>query len=93
MILHDVPENTDLGIDMKFWKVGRHFKGIKDIPLGVHSVYYSAVNSDCMSGQRIGFIANFTQPGFIVKRWRREEEGNLLLKVIYNLFLFSLRFH
>ncbi|CAH8871493.1 unnamed protein product [Trichobilharzia szidati] len=74
LILHDVPENTEFGIDMKFWKVGKHFKGIKDIPLGVHSVYYSAVNSDCMSGQRVGFIANFSQPGFVVKRWRREEE-------------------
>ncbi|RTG88981.1 uncharacterized protein DC041_0006488 [Schistosoma bovis] len=40
LILHDVPENTELGIDLKFWRVGKHFKGIKDIPLGVHFVYY-----------------------------------------------------
>ncbi|CAH8667461.1 unnamed protein product [Schistosoma rodhaini] len=74
LILHDVPENTELGIDLKFWKVGKHFKGIKDIPLGIHFVYYSAVNSDCMSGQRVGFVANFSQPGFIVKKWQKEEE-------------------
>lgn len=38
----------------------------------------SAVNSDCMSGQRVGFVANFTQPGFIVKKWQKEKEGNSL---------------
>ncbi|CAH8619450.1 unnamed protein product [Heterobilharzia americana] len=74
LILHDVPENTELGIDLKFWKIGKCFKGIKDIPLGIHFVYYSAVNSDCLSGQRVGFITNFDQPGFIVKKWRRDEE-------------------
>ncbi|CAH8639273.1 unnamed protein product [Schistosoma guineensis] len=84
LILHDVPENTELGIDLKFWRVGKHFKGIKDIPLGVHFVYYSAVNSDCMSGQRVGFVANFTQPGFIVKKWQKEKEDFIDIKLTDN---------
>ncbi|KAH8864891.1 Protein AAR2 like [Schistosoma japonicum] len=74
LILRDVPENTELGIDLMCWRVGKYFKGIKDIPLGIHFVYYSAVNSDCLSGQRVGFVTNVSEPGFIVKKWQKEEE-------------------
>lgn len=39
LLLFDVPENTEIGIDLKFWRVGKLFKGIKDIPLGFHYLY------------------------------------------------------
>ncbi|TGZ74267.1 hypothetical protein CRM22_001010 [Opisthorchis felineus] len=74
LLLHDVPENTEVGIDMKFWRVGKNFRGIKDIPLGFHFVYFSAVNADCKSGQRTGFVEWFTHPGFVAKRWVAVDE-------------------
>ncbi|VDP92961.1 unnamed protein product [Echinostoma caproni] len=74
LILRDVPENTELGIDMKFWRTGKNFRGIKEIPLGFHYIYFSAVNADCKSGQRTGFGIWVTQPGFVVKQWIPEEE-------------------
>lgn len=36
----DVPAGTDVGIDIKSWNTGEHFKGIKMIPPGVHFVHY-----------------------------------------------------
>ncbi|CAL8083898.1 unnamed protein product [Calicophoron daubneyi] len=74
LILGDVPENTEIGIDMKFWRVGQNFKGIKDIPVGFHYVYFSAVNADHISGQRVGFAAWFTEAGFTAKKWQPQEE-------------------
>ncbi|TPP65844.1 hypothetical protein FGIG_06945, partial [Fasciola gigantica] len=74
LILRDVPENTELGIDMKFWRIGKNFRGIKEIPLGFHYIYYSAVNADNKFGQRTGFGIWVSQPGFIVKQWISEEE-------------------
>ena len=40
LILHEVPEGTEFGIDYHSWTVGPKFRGIKMIPPGVHFVYY-----------------------------------------------------
>lgn len=77
LILHDVPENSIVGIDMKFWTIGKNFRGIRDIPLGFHYIYFSAVNSDCQSGQRMGFCQWFERPGYTVKKWIPVEEDFL----------------
>ncbi|VDP81097.1 unnamed protein product [Schistosoma curassoni] len=37
-----------------------------------------------MSGQRVGFVANFTQPGFIVKKWQKEKEDFIDIKLTDN---------
>ncbi|KAF8562969.1 hypothetical protein P879_08853 [Paragonimus westermani] len=74
LILQDVPENTEIGIDLKFWRVGKRFRGIKNIPAGFHYVYFSAVDKECKSGQRIGFCEWFPHSGFIMKKWLPEEE-------------------
>ncbi|KAA0183907.1 hypothetical protein FBUS_03431 [Fasciolopsis buskii] len=74
LILRGVPENTELGIDMKFWRIGKNFRGIKEIPVGFHYVYYSAVNAENEFGQRTGFGIWISQSEFIVKQWNAEEE-------------------
>jgi len=40
LVLLDVPERTEFGIDYNCWSVGPRFKGIKMIPPGLHLVYY-----------------------------------------------------
>lgn len=40
LILSDVPAGTVIGLDTNIWKVGRNFRGIKDIPLGIHYLFY-----------------------------------------------------
>ena len=40
LVLLDVPERTEFGIDFNCWSVGPRFKGIKMIPPGLHLVYY-----------------------------------------------------
>lgn len=40
LVLLDVPERTEFGIDYNCWSVGPKFKGLKMIPPGLHLVYY-----------------------------------------------------
>lgn len=40
IILLDVPEGTEVGIDYKYWNVGPKFRGIKMVPPGLHFMYY-----------------------------------------------------
>lgn len=43
LILLDVPQGTEVGIDFNYWSVGPRFRGIKLIPPGFHFVYYRSV--------------------------------------------------
>ena len=40
LVLLDVPERTEFGIDYNCWNVGPKFKGVKMIPPGFHFVFY-----------------------------------------------------
>ena len=40
LVLLDVPERTEVGIDYNCWTVGPRFRGIKMIPPGFHFVFY-----------------------------------------------------
>ncbi len=40
LVLLDVPEKTEFGIDYNSWTVGPKFKGVKMIPPGFHFIYY-----------------------------------------------------
>lgn len=40
LVLLDVPQRTEVGIDYNCWSVGPRFKGIKMIPPGFHFVFY-----------------------------------------------------
>lgn len=43
LILLDVPQGTEIGIDYNLWNVGPKFKGIKMIPPGFHLICYRHV--------------------------------------------------
>lgn len=40
LVLLDMPEGTEFGIDYNSWHVGPKFKGIKMIPPGFHFIFY-----------------------------------------------------
>lgn len=40
LVLLDVPERTEFGIDYNCWTVGPKFKGVKMIPPGFHFIFY-----------------------------------------------------
>ncbi len=41
LLLLDVPDGLEFGIDNIVWKTGNKFKGIKFIPMGAHIISYS----------------------------------------------------
>ena len=45
LVLLDVPEGTEFGIDYNSWQVGPKFKGIKMIPPGFHFIFYRHVRA------------------------------------------------
>ena len=49
LLILDIPEGTEFGIDFLLCNCGPKFKGVKFIPPGVHIVYYTYV-SDMLSG-------------------------------------------
>nr|VZI49479.1 unnamed protein product [Spirometra erinaceieuropaei] len=74
LVLTDVPTGTVIGLDANVWRVGRHFRGIKDIPLGLHYMFYSAVRENAVSGVRCSQFLNFTKPCIVKKRWISNQE-------------------
>ena len=44
LVLLDVPEKVEFGIDYNCWNVGPLFKGVKMIPPGLHFVFYRCFN-------------------------------------------------
>ena len=52
LIILDMPENSDFGIDYNSWTTGPKFQGVKMIPPGVHMVHYAAVGSRSSQGQQ-----------------------------------------
>ncbi|KAK3107844.1 hypothetical protein FSP39_023327 [Pinctada imbricata] len=74
LIMNEVLEGTEFGIDYLSWNVGPRFRGVKMIPPGLHFVYYSACSKEGDTGPRKGFFHNFEKKEIIVKRWNKLEE-------------------
>lgn len=74
LILLDVPQNTEVGIDVQSWRTGPQFRGIKMIPPGLHFVYYSCVSKQGSVGPRTGFFHHFVQKEVLVKRFDAQNE-------------------
>lgn len=69
LIVSDVPEGTEFGIDYFSCNVGPRFKGIKMIPPGLHFIYYSAVNRGGQSAPRTGLFLFSKRQDVFVLRW------------------------
>lgn len=75
LILEDVPHGTLIGLDTNVWYVGSSFRGIRNIPLGVHYLFYNSVTEDGSgSGLRCSVFLDFKRPCVLKKCWIRESE-------------------
>lgn len=75
LIILNVPEGTEFGIDMKSWNTGEKFRGIKMIPPGIHYVFFSAVSDNTGdTAPRTGFFHNFKAGEVLVKKWDKINE-------------------
>lgn len=74
LILLDLPEGSEFGIDYNSWTVGPNFKGVKMIPPGIHFIYYSSVSKEGSAAPRIGFFHEFKEGDVLVKRWDKKTE-------------------
>lgn len=82
LIVLDVPEGTEFGIDYFSWNVGPRFKGVKMVPPGLHFIYYSAVAGGGESAARTGlFLFTKCQDIFVMK-WDPSSED--VIQVVCN---------
>ncbi|KAM3127102.1 hypothetical protein pb186bvf_020780 [Paramecium bursaria] len=71
LILLELPEKIQFGIDNSQWTIGKRFQGVKLIPLGTHYVHYSLASENHQ--YKLGFFCTFTTENrIIVKRWNQE---------------------
>lgn len=75
LVLLDVPQETEFGMDWNSWLTGPLFKGVKMIPPGLHFVFYSSVNRHGGShSPRTGFYHCFQVEEILVAKWNRVNE-------------------
>ncbi|KAH6576746.1 hypothetical protein BASA50_000014 [Batrachochytrium salamandrivorans] len=87
LLILGLPKGTEFGIDYNVWQTGPHFKGLQQVPCGMHFVYYSTGNF------RSGFFLNVTTAGQLFAwNWNpqnetldRELDVDQLQRIKYNL--------
>ena len=81
LIVSDVPEGTEFGIDYFSCNTGPRFKGIKMIPPGLHFIYYGAVNRGGQSAPRTGLFLFSKRQDVVVLRWDPSTEDVVEVEV------------
>lgn len=74
LILVGVPIGTEFGIDLKSYKVGENFRGIKMIPPGPHFVHTAAEGPYGDSALRVGFIHYYKKQEIVIREWDDQNE-------------------
>ncbi|VDL60026.1 unnamed protein product [Hymenolepis diminuta] len=76
LLLSGVPPGTVIGLDANIWVVGPNFRGIRDIPFGVHYFFYNSVSTttSSVSGLRCSQFLYFNESRVIRKHWVIERE-------------------
>ena len=69
VVFLDVPQNTEVGIDMNVWRTGDKFKGLKMIPPGLHMLHYSAVGKEGVAAPRTSSFHFFGEGEILVRKW------------------------
>uniref|UniRef100_A0A8C5IMV1 Protein AAR2 homolog n=1 Tax=Junco hyemalis TaxID=40217 RepID=A0A8C5IMV1_JUNHY len=70
VVVLDVPEGTEFGIDYSAWAVGPRFRGVKMVPPGLHFVHCSAAGGGGRdAGPRSGRFLSLRRREVRVLRW------------------------
>jgi A1 cistron-splicing factor AAR2 len=61
-----LPVGYNFGLDMRMWQIGDKFTGVRDVPPGIHYVYYSTPDDET----RQGFFITVTRDSpMVVRVW------------------------
>lgn len=72
IVVLNMPPEWYFGIDFRIWQIGEKFRGICNVPHGVHFIYYS---TPC-EAWRQGFFHYFTSDSdILVKQWDPNSES------------------
>ncbi|XP_034643669.1 protein AAR2 homolog isoform X1 [Trachemys scripta elegans] len=76
VVILNMPEGTEFGIDYNTWHVGPRFRGVKMIPPGIHFFHYSSVNrcNTKETGPRTGFFLSLQQRDLQILHWNSLNE-------------------
>eukprot|EP00795_Rhopilema_esculentum_P003096 gene3096-1386_t len=79
IIIPNVPQGTELGIDYNPWYVGPNFRGVKDIPSGLHFIFTSMVDQQERHAPRNGQFLYFpddprTKGVVLRSKWDEQNE-------------------
>ena len=74
-----MPPGTELGIDYNTWYVGPNFRGVKDIPSGLHFIFTSMVDQQKRhaprNGQFLYFLDDSRTKGVVLRsKWDEQNE-------------------
>ena len=61
-----LPVGYNFGIDMRMWEIGEKFTGIRNIPPGLHYVYYSDPQDEVRQGF---FLTIFADTRIVLRKW------------------------
>lgn len=70
LVIIGFPAGFNFGFDMYMWSVGDKFRGISQIPQGIHFVYYSGPGDEF----RQGFFLDLKSNDTIVRKWDVQTE-------------------
>ncbi|KAM4692332.1 protein AAR2 homolog isoform 1-T2 [Rhinophrynus dorsalis] len=81
LVILEVPEGSEFGIDSNSWQVGPRFRGVKMLPPGVHFMHYSVAGKGGAATQtcpRCGIFLYLEQREIRLLRWDSQEEEMVL---------------
>lgn len=80
VLIMDVPEGTEFGMDLSSYKTAENFRGVKMIPPGVHFLYTSCQGPYGDSAPRVGYLQFLKSKEILLFRWNEEKEHLVRLK-------------
>lgn len=80
VLVLDVPEQTEFGIDLSSYKTAENFRGVKMIPPGVHFLFTASQGAYGDSAPRVGFLHFFKQKEILLFSWNEEKEHLIKLE-------------
>lgn len=81
VLITDVPEGTEFGIDLTSYKTAENFRGVKMIPPGTHFLYTACQGPYGDSAPRVGYLHFFKSKEILLFSWNEENEHLVRHKV------------
>lgn len=80
ILITNVPQGSEFGIDLSSYKTAENFRGVKMIPPGVHFIYTACQGPYGDSAPRVGYLHYFKSKEIQLFTWNEEKEHLVKLK-------------